>query len=480
MKIKNKIEDFGEKIGGARKDFYAKGLSIEDISSFTDAEKLAFIKKKNIWALPSAKKMVEDGEDPFMVYWKRQVRKFCRVEPKIKTSDTKEKIETIFENYIKTITVIRDAAMSCNNDADIYEFYDFVKTKKESYYSFIPEWKDVVSIKLAFDYTRLQEYKRKVTSQNYPFGNEGKDIKKAKERKKAFVPPQLNHIQRDGLDYRKGRNIRENDWQEKFAFRGVEFGNWMSQNDRQASMNFGYEAFLDLANALHVSVKDITFGGSLALAFGARGCSRASAHYEPLREVINLTKMHGAGCTAHEWFHALDHKIAQHYGLVGKLASESLTEKMPESFRTLVKALKKDADGNKTDYYVGSKVFGGQFAKEAHGFWTSNCEMMARAFACYVKDSLGYKSDYLIAHADCYVFEFENQSACAIPQGEERELFNELFDTLISDLKKEGILHVPEKKINISPKFDKEKDENIDKDQYINIVCEKNGQYSFF
>ena len=68
----------------------------------------------------------------------------------------------------------------------------------------------------------------------------------------------------------------------------------------------GFEALKDLAAALHISDKDIAFGGTLAIAFGARGSGNAAAHYEPLRKVINLTKMNGAGSLAHEWWHALD------------------------------------------------------------------------------------------------------------------------------------------------------------------------------
>jgi hypothetical protein len=68
----------------------------------------------------------------------------------------------------------------------------------------------------------------------------------------------------------------------------------MNQNDRQTSLNMGFEALKDLASALKISDKDIAYQGTLAIAFGARGSGNAAAHYEPLRTVINLTKMHGA------------------------------------------------------------------------------------------------------------------------------------------------------------------------------------------
>ena len=47
----------------------------------------------------------------------------------------------------------------------------------------------------------------------------------------------------------------------------------------------------------------------------------------------------------------------------------------------------------------------------------------------------------MIAHADCYVFEYENQGYSAIPQGEEREILNEVFDQLVFRLKMDGFFH---------------------------------------
>ena len=51
----------------------------------------------------------------------------------------------------------------------------------------------------------------------------------------------------------------------------------------------------------------IGFHGLLAVAFGSRGYKKALSHFEPRRFVINQTRMHGAGCVAHEWFHAFDY-----------------------------------------------------------------------------------------------------------------------------------------------------------------------------
>ena len=43
----------------------------------------------------------------------------------------------------------------------------------------------------------------------------------------------------------------------------------------------------------------------------------------------------------------------------------------------------------------------GKECEKDGGYWESNTEMTARAFACYVKDRLPYASDYLAGHADC-------------------------------------------------------------------------------
>ena len=278
----------------------------------------------------------------------------------------------------------------------------------------------------------------KVESTGFPY-----TVRKQVIRKKSFIPPQLTKIEREGPDYRKGKNINADIWQRDFFFRGVQFGNWMSQKDRQFSMNYCYDALRDLAVILGMEDKDVAFGGKLALAFGARGMSNSSAHFEPERAVINLTKMHGAGCTAHEWYHALDYFMAKFYGVTdAQFASKSKeTDKLPPVFVSLTNSIKVDAEGNTTDYFKGSASFDKSFKKDTFGGWSTTIEMLARAFACYVKDVWDKKSDYLIAHADAYVFEFDNQSISAIPQGEERDLFNEMFDQLFYRLKQDGFLH---------------------------------------
>uniref|UniRef100_UPI003D0C51C7 LPD23 domain-containing protein n=1 Tax=Ramlibacter sp. TaxID=1917967 RepID=UPI003D0C51C7 len=120
---------------------------------------------------------------------------------------------------------------------------------------------------------------------------------------------------REGPQRRTG-NVVGQDFIDTFGFRGVEFGNWNNQDERQNLMNDAYDGLMDLADVMGIPPKAIGLNGDLALAFGARGhgLHSARAHYELERAVINLTKEHGTGSLAHEWFHALDYYFGRQDG----------------------------------------------------------------------------------------------------------------------------------------------------------------------
>lgn len=135
---------------------------------------------------------------------------------------------------------------------------------------------------------------------------------------KADVRSDTNK-ERTGIDYRNGEDITSEEFGQTFGFRGVEFGNWVSQGkgqkDRQGMLNAAYDALLDLAAVVGIPPKAVSLNGSLGIAFGSRGKGKASAHYETNNIVINLTKTKGAGSLAHEWFHALDNYFSRRRGV---------------------------------------------------------------------------------------------------------------------------------------------------------------------
>lgn len=65
------IEDFGEKIGGARKDLYAlnRELRYGDIIDWNVLEREKFITKKEAFPLPNYEKMLKEGKDREVLFF---------------------------------------------------------------------------------------------------------------------------------------------------------------------------------------------------------------------------------------------------------------------------------------------------------------------------------------------------------------------------------------------------------------------------
>ncbi len=191
--------------------------------------------------------------------------------------------------------------------------------------------------------------------------------------------PKPDNVQRIGEVRRKG-DVNGDNFMEAFGFRGVEFGNWNNQEERQQVMNEAYDGLLDLAEVLGIPPKAISLNGDLALAFGARGqgLSGARAHYEPAKAVINLTKMNGAGALAHEWFHALDHYLARQDG---KALSEWVTDKDgTRSFKVSQSSEDNMASG-------GFRYRDSGVREEVRAAYKSVMDTMANKAEQYVEDS---------------------------------------------------------------------------------------------
>ena len=113
---------------------------------------------------------------------------------------------------------------------------------------------------------------------------------------------------RIGLPRRKNnQNINAQALVDTFGFRGINFGNWTKQQERQEFLNLTYDSLLDMSEILGIPPRAIGLEGKLGLAFGAQGRSGAAGHFIPEYNEINLTRKNGAGSLAHEWWHALDY-----------------------------------------------------------------------------------------------------------------------------------------------------------------------------
>ena len=281
---------------------------------------------------------------------------------------------------------------------------------------------------------------------------------------------------REGRDYRDGKDIPAEEFRTTFGFRGVEFGNWMTQEDRRKALNECYDALMDLAAVCKVSPQALSLGGTLGMAFGARGGGRFSAHYEPGKLVINLTKTKGAGSLAHEWFHALDNYFAKMgsegldvYATAGeglspegvrsigkryydRNSSQMLTEEeynermnshdvrreMADAWKSLMETLKK------SDYYKRSLAYAGLHNSN---YWSRPTELGARAFSTWVENELskqGASNDYLANNPRFLVSEATDAQSRFMPYPFDadatwmEEAFGNLFEVMEEKTTEEG------------------------------------------
>lgn len=209
-------------------------------------------------------------------------------------------------------------------------------------------------------------------------------VKDVVRQRSNFVYFSGDNETRKGEDYRNGKDVTAEEFANKFGFRGVQFGNWANQADRQAALNNAYDSFMDMSKIIGVSPKAMSLNGELGVAFGSRGSGAASAHYEPGEVVINLTKTRGAGSLAHEWWHALDNYFSRAANVkLGYVTSDKrlpMREEMRKAFNDLVD------DVEKSDYHTRSMDRGS-------GYWGTRVEETARLFAEWIADEMAKRGE---------------------------------------------------------------------------------------
>lgn len=410
-----KLEDFGEKIGGARKDLWnSRGLLVDDLSVMNDRERSKAVKKDNVWKRPDYRKLVEVGESRGILYARNEIRKALNQNityPYVtgdgaKSTQYLEQVRKLQEDFISTVRDIQGLTEKAKTAEDFWNmgrpwlreqgFLTEVNGKDQ----YTDKWRKNPALKatdyvvtveyLARNFDRLEALAEKkgfaadvktqvpkgytihqdsqedgtwfvakghyILRHHFPSYDDAltflKQLTETKKRKTRFVPQQLLEVHRKGPDYRNSKNVSGQDYLDTFGFRGGEFGNWLNEKDRQVSLNYGFDALKDLADALQIADTDISLDGNLSIAFGARGqgLSGAAAHYEPARHVINLTKMKGAGSLAHEWFHALDDFVGGYQEKMATDNQRNLPETTKEAVRNLITAMQyRDATQEETD-----------------------------------------------------------------------------------------------------------------------------------
>ena len=413
-KATNSTEDFGEKIGGARKDTWQKrGLLTSDLMAMNRRELQQHVKKENVWKRPDFVKAIAEGGDRATLYIQNELYKSINATPYIRRSVATDTTSTAFqeamEKYVAEIREVQKLAEGVKSKEDLSKITKWLIEKgylndtgsaysryswTEAYYNSPALYGSKIfettrKLEKGFDSlaeTALMEgfgvdkadklpngytikrinsfwdnagtkyvivkggkhgsyaspyftsYEEAFAYGKEKFGTAETATTGTDGKKQRYVPPQLKDVHRNGADYRKGKNAVGDDFLRDFGIKGGEFGNWLSETDRTTSLNYGYDAFCDLADALGIELTDISLNGTLSIGFGSRGkgLSGAAAHYEPARKVINLTKMNGAGSLAHEFWHAVEDYAS---GDTHQHDMASDFSKMPERTRQAGRAL---------------------------------------------------------------------------------------------------------------------------------------------
>lgn len=448
----NKIQDFGQKIGGARKDLYAEFAAFGESLCSVDLEALKANPLAKVVSLPNLQKMAKSGAiseaqaRAILTLWRtigtRPSRPYALRTWAKDTFSVLEDIRNILDGgeisqdvqdsaEFKTLAAANWPASDFSFSRYSVRFYHYGCSSSSwracygiqsgtSIYKACEKLEDIPAaiaelikkdsdkkaqgpalevlrthmglyyvVPCAHPELILSTYKTR--SEAFAAIRDNKEFFAERYKAVRTLPNIRRSVNRPrvGQDWRKGQDASPERFAAALPFRGVEFGNWLNQAERANLLNSAFDGFHDLASVLNLTHEDITLNGSLAFAFASRGHSKAMAHYEPCKKVINLTKMNGAGCMAHEWFHAVDNYASSLFGC-RKYVTQS-----PNFSAAGVAAANLMAEIKKSAYYTRSKKLAG-FDGE---YWVDDCELAARGFEAaigVILDGSGVCSDFLV------------------------------------------------------------------------------------
>lgn len=416
QKVPENIEDFGEKIGGARKDTATARGSQPKAVKEAEGDEPGWRKR---FTLSEITKSTESGEEgKWAIYdtknkdWRGQPRQVGKILFGSKEAAEKA-VELAAVSLKHSVVMVRPETPKAEALVDAQPARDMAAKKADEDMPGRTEYRVVENAKsrlaagrltpgelerviakygeAASLYTPLAEAKpdpdyryeiwRRVTDRKRvkvvteQFDTREDAMKYMADNAVKIIETKTNFgeeilakpdkVVRAGAERRTGPATKEM-FGKDFGFRSVEFGNWNNQDERQEVMNHAYDGLRDLAEVLDVPPKALSLNGELSLAFGARGqgLSGAKAHYERDYGVINLTKMSGAGSLAHEWFHAFDHYL-------GRQDTKAGSEKKPNARGDLVYPANTTSGGDMASYGFSA---GKKLAKDAEGRLTATDE----------------------------------------------------------------------------------------------------------
>lgn len=204
---------------------------------------------------------------------------------------------------------------------------------------------------------------------------------------------------------RAGRRATVEDMTSALGMRGVEFGQFLGQRERQEVLDQTFDAFFDLCTVLRVPAQGASLWGRAGIAFGSRGMGASvKGHFDPTHWVVHMDRSQGAGVLAHEMGHAIDAALAEASGLGrGALLSEGVAagwngHSIARLMADVDAESRKGENGRPSAFLLDArKLDDGRGA-----YWSNPAEMFARLFEAWVHDALaarGRRNDFLVSNS---------------------------------------------------------------------------------
>ncbi|WP_143731926.1 CLCA_X family protein [Microbulbifer sp. GL-2] len=237
--------------------------------------------------------------------------------------------------------------------------------------------------------------------------------------------------------YRRGPDLRESypatfvDIRRRFGFRSIAVGRWVTDKERVRAAGLFYDALVDLMTILKGPELLISLRGTLSFQYGIGGRPGMSAFYDPSTQCFSLAKNAGPGSIAHEWFHALDHHLAQKafsdtsqtmYASEAWLRDATpIPHRLNDLLFACFKAIMLDEEGRKPSGLVKASLK----VDEANGsiYYSEPVELCARAFEAFIQDS-NISNNFLVAGSKAS----EEAKLGLYPLGQQRRQINQAFE----------------------------------------------------
>jgi hypothetical protein len=461
----SEIENVGEDVKSSKRHLAGQRKKLAELKEYEESIPIELITKKELVEPLNIDEEIDNGKSAGHIFYHKYILNAIPTKPAIDTNEARkfyyESIKNILATideteFLEDLLFILKTEYNNTNKTERWKYGKFLsqrlvnviinkswkseavrkatktasslesgesnptEIKYESFYGFGgDDWKSTLNTKTLYlkksterDYERLRDLLNPKTKgeRKRSIGDEIREWRK--KELENFLEHEEERFQNKFPTGKKGVENLKND----FNLRAIQFGNYVNDEDRSIHTRLVYGALYDLSNILHMTLKQLSLNGILAIGIGARGSGSASAHFEPARDIINLTKTRGNGAIAHEWFHFLDYYLYSVSSYHREGVRASAFSYRIRKFKNIENAQDLISIQNR----LAQRVKNSEFRKrssEYGSYWTKQEELMARAFESYMMEKS--TNHYLVMIPNDYD---------VYPQGEEKKILNLLFD----------------------------------------------------